>query len=120
MLGRQGEDDYKRRPQNKIGMHANLRSLSTNLSFYNHRKGIILSPKMIPEDVMDEYREQARDTILKGKPVNRTAAIVVIGIWVGLAIFAIGIVSKHLLPEGMGVSGILSVGFFENGNPNPK
>ena len=46
---------------------------------------------------MAEYREQARVTMLKGKPVNWVAAVVIIGIWVGLAILAVGIVSKYFI-----------------------
>ena len=55
--------------------------------------GIILVLKMIPKNLMAEYREQAKVLMLKGKPVNRIAATVIVGIWVGLAILAVGIVS---------------------------
>jgi hypothetical protein len=56
----------------------------------------------------------------QGKPVNWTAAIVIVGIWVGQAILSVSVVSKYFLPNGIGVSEILSVGFFEYGNPYPK
>ncbi|MGA8019798.1 MAG: YkvA family protein [Desulfobacterales bacterium] len=59
--------------------------------------GIFLVLKMIPKEVMAEYREQARVTMLKGKPVNWIAAVVFIGIWVGLAILAVAFVSKHFI-----------------------
>ena len=52
---------------------------------------------MIPKEVMDEYREQARITMLKGKPVNWVAAIVIVGVWVGMAIIAFAIVSKYFI-----------------------
>ncbi len=57
--------------------------------------GIALVLKMIPKDVMDEYREKAKATMLQKKPVNWVAAAVIVGIWVGLAILAVGLVSKH-------------------------
>ena len=57
--------------------------------------GIFLVLKMIPKEVMAEYREQAKDKMLKGKPVNWIAAVVIIGIWVVLAILAVDIVSKY-------------------------
>jgi uncharacterized membrane protein YkvA (DUF1232 family) len=59
--------------------------------------GIALALKMIPKEVMAEYHEQAKAVMLKGKPVNRVAAIVIIGIWVGMAILAFVIVSKNLI-----------------------
>ena len=57
--------------------------------------GIFLVLKMIPKEVMAEYREQAKAVMLKGKPVNRVAAVVIIGIWIVLAILAVAIVSKY-------------------------
>ena len=59
--------------------------------------GIALILKMIPIEVMDEYRIQAKATMLQGKPVNWVAAVVIVGIWVGLAILAVGIVSKRFI-----------------------
>ena len=59
--------------------------------------GIILVLKMIPKEVMAEYREQAKAVMLKCKPVNIVAAIFIIGIWVGFAILAVAIVSKHFI-----------------------
>ena len=59
--------------------------------------GITLALKMIPKEVMAEYREQAKDIMLKGKHVNWIAAIVIIGIWVLLVILAIGVVSKYFI-----------------------
>ena len=59
--------------------------------------GIALVLKMIPKEVVAECREQAKFRMLQEKPVNWVAATVIFGIWVGLAIFAIGIVSKHFI-----------------------
>ena len=59
--------------------------------------GIFLVLKMIPKEVMAECREQARVVMLKDKPVNWIAAIVIIGIWVGLAILSVAIVSKYFI-----------------------
>jgi len=59
--------------------------------------GIFLVLKMIPKDVMDEYREKAKASMLQEKPVNWVAAFVIVGIWVGLAILAVGIVSKRFI-----------------------
>jgi len=49
---------------------------------------------------MAEYREQAKVRMLE-TPVNRVAAIVIIVIWVGLGILAIGIVSKLFMVKQM-------------------
>ena len=59
--------------------------------------GIALVLKMIPQEVMDEYREQARYRMLQEKPVNWVAAVVIIGVWVVLAILAVGIVAKYFI-----------------------
>ena len=47
--------------------------------------GVILALKMIPKDVMAEYREKAREIMAQSKPVNKVAATVIIAIWVFLA-----------------------------------
>jgi uncharacterized membrane protein YkvA (DUF1232 family) len=59
--------------------------------------GIALVLKMIPNDVMDECREQAKVAILQNKPVNWMAAIAIVGIWVGLAILSVAMVSKYFI-----------------------
>ena len=59
--------------------------------------GIAIALKMIPKDVMAECREKAKAVMLKGKPVNRVAATVIVGIWVGLAILSVAIVSKYFI-----------------------
>lgn len=45
--------------------------------------GIALAIRMIPAEVLAESRERARN--LEDKPVNRTAAAVVVAIWLSLA-----------------------------------
>jgi uncharacterized membrane protein YkvA (DUF1232 family) len=59
--------------------------------------GIALALKMIPKDVMAEYREQAKALMLNGNTVNRVAAVMIFGIWTLLAILAVCIVSKHFI-----------------------
>jgi len=59
--------------------------------------GIAIVMKMISKEVMAEYREQAKDIMLKGKPVNWIAAILIVGVWILLAILAVAIVSKFFI-----------------------
>jgi len=47
--------------------------------------GVALALRMIPPHVLAECRERARDVINQGKPVNRTAAAVIVAIWLLLA-----------------------------------
>jgi uncharacterized membrane protein YkvA (DUF1232 family) len=52
--------------------------------------GILIAAKMIPQDVLEECREKAREVAEGEKPVNRVAAVVVVAIWllcVALAVF---------------------------------
>jgi uncharacterized membrane protein YkvA (DUF1232 family) len=43
--------------------------------------GITLALKMVPEAVMDECRETAREVMAEGMPVSRLAACVIVVIW---------------------------------------
>lgn len=43
--------------------------------------GIAIAIKLIPKDIMDECREQAKDIFKDGKPQNRIAAVIIIIIW---------------------------------------
>ena len=52
--------------------------------------GIWLALKMIPPEVMVDSRGRAQEALANGKPVNRAAAVVIVGIWLLLA--ALGIV----------------------------
>jgi uncharacterized membrane protein YkvA (DUF1232 family) len=51
--------------------------------------GILLVVKMIPSDVLVECREKAEAAMGQGKPTSRSAAIVIIGIWLVLGILAV-------------------------------
>ena len=58
--------------------------------------GIKIALLMIPAIVMSESREKAQEIISQGKPVNRTAAIVIILIWIFLAVFAVAFMARVL------------------------
>ena len=47
--------------------------------------GIVLVRKLIPSLVLAECRIAAQELLKQGKPVNRTAAVVIVAIWVALA-----------------------------------
>jgi uncharacterized membrane protein YkvA (DUF1232 family) len=47
--------------------------------------GIALALRLIPAEVMDAARQQARAELASGRPVSRTAAAVIVIIWVALA-----------------------------------
>jgi uncharacterized membrane protein YkvA (DUF1232 family) len=51
--------------------------------------GVFLALKMIPVPVMAECRVKADEALRQGKPVNRVAAVVIVGIWLMLAATAI-------------------------------
>jgi uncharacterized membrane protein YkvA (DUF1232 family) len=48
--------------------------------------GIALVIRLIPPLVLAECRERAGEAMRQGKPVNRTAAAVIIAIWIALAV----------------------------------
>jgi len=52
---------------------------------------------MIPKEVMVECREQAEVTMLQNTPVNRVAAVLIIGMWIGLAILAVAFMVKYFI-----------------------
>ncbi len=56
--------------------------------------GILLAVQLIPADILAEHRHSA--TIAGNRPVNRTAAVVIVAIWIGLALVATGAVLNHL------------------------
>ena len=43
--------------------------------------GIAISIRLIPDDVMAECRTRATETFANGKPVSRSAAVVVVTLW---------------------------------------
>jgi uncharacterized membrane protein YkvA (DUF1232 family) len=56
--------------------------------------GVALAIRMIPEPVLAECREKARRAADEEKPVNRVAAVVVVGVWLSLAALAIFLVAR--------------------------
>lgn len=44
--------------------------------------GIALAIKMIPEDVLNECRERSDELMRQGKPVNKTAGVIIVILWV--------------------------------------
>ena len=56
--------------------------------------GVWLALKMIPAPVLAECREKAAETMSRGMPVNRAAAVVIIAIWVALFILALFFVAR--------------------------
>jgi uncharacterized membrane protein YkvA (DUF1232 family) len=50
--------------------------------------GIRIALKMIPQEVLADCREQAREVMLQGQPVNKLAALIIILIWIALATLA--------------------------------
>jgi uncharacterized membrane protein YkvA (DUF1232 family) len=55
--------------------------------------GILLAVRLIPPDVLAEHRATADDATL---PRSRGAAIVIIAIWIGLSLAAIGTAIRYL------------------------
>ncbi len=51
--------------------------------------GILLALRMIPPGVMAECRVRSREAMSQGKPVNRVAAALIIGVWLLLAALVI-------------------------------
>ncbi len=58
--------------------------------------GIAIAIKMIPDEVMEECRLDAREALREGKPTNRVAAIVIVGIWLLLAILLIVVILRAI------------------------
>jgi uncharacterized membrane protein YkvA (DUF1232 family) len=55
--------------------------------------GIVLAVRLIPADILAEHRATAADA---GKrPTNHTAAFVIVAIWIGLALVAIGVALRY-------------------------
>ena len=57
--------------------------------------GIRIALKMIPPAVLADCREQAREIMLQGQPVNKLAALVIILIWIALATIAMALMIKY-------------------------
>ena len=49
--------------------------------------GVALAVRMIPDDVLSESRQKAREMVERGeKPVSRAAAAVIVVLWLVLAV----------------------------------
>jgi uncharacterized membrane protein YkvA (DUF1232 family) len=53
--------------------------------------GITIAMKMIPANVMAECQARSREIIEYGKPVNKIAAVVIIGIWLVLTAWLLNV-----------------------------
>jgi uncharacterized membrane protein YkvA (DUF1232 family) len=56
--------------------------------------GIKLALSMIPENVMNENRVKAMETLGQGKPVSWVAMIVIILIWISLAVLIVTFIAR--------------------------
>ncbi len=59
--------------------------------------GIALVLRMIPSDVLAECREKSRELMNQDKPVNRTAALIIIAIWLLLAALVVSFLVRFFL-----------------------
>jgi uncharacterized membrane protein YkvA (DUF1232 family) len=50
--------------------------------------GLALVLRLVPDEVLADCRQQAETLLADGKPTSRTAAVVIITIWLGLALLA--------------------------------
>ncbi len=57
--------------------------------------GAFVAMKMIPAQVMEQSRAKAKEVMAEGKPVNKTAALVIVIIWIGLAV-VVGVAGYRL------------------------
>jgi uncharacterized membrane protein YkvA (DUF1232 family) len=64
--------------------------------------GILLALRMIPAEVMVECRVRAQEVMQQGKPVNRAAAAVIIGIWLLIAALVV-VFAVRLINSGSGL-----------------
>jgi len=55
--------------------------------------GAALALRMIPAEVLAESREMAEAVMREGKPLNRTAAVVIIALWILLAAMSIVLIT---------------------------
>jgi len=58
--------------------------------------GVALAIRMIPPVVLAECRDNAREVIKQGKPVNRIAAAVIIMLWLAVALLIIILVIRAI------------------------
>jgi uncharacterized membrane protein YkvA (DUF1232 family) len=58
--------------------------------------GVVLVIKLIPSDVLSECRQQAQIAMAQNKPTHRTAAVIIVSIWIALAIFTVLLIVRIL------------------------
>jgi uncharacterized membrane protein YkvA (DUF1232 family) len=58
--------------------------------------GVAFSIRMIPPVVMAEYRDKAQEVMRQGRPANRTAAVIVLAIWLLLATVGAVLVARFI------------------------
>ena len=58
--------------------------------------GIAIALKMIPDQVMEECRLEARAALKDGRPANRAAAVAIVGIWLLTSAIAIWLVVRAM------------------------
>ncbi len=57
--------------------------------------GVALAVRMIPKDVLSESRQKAREMVERGeRPVSRTAAAVIVVLWLALAVLGVLVVVR--------------------------
>jgi len=57
--------------------------------------GIALATKLIPKEVLEEHRANARLRLAEGHPRSRLGAVLVVTLWVVLAAWLASFVRKH-------------------------
>jgi uncharacterized membrane protein YkvA (DUF1232 family) len=57
--------------------------------------GVALAVRMIPEDVLSESRQKAREMVERGeRPVSRAAAAVIVVLWLAVAVLGVLVVVR--------------------------
>jgi uncharacterized membrane protein YkvA (DUF1232 family) len=57
--------------------------------------GVALAVRMIPDEVLSQSRQKAREMLERGeRPVSRAAAAVIVALWLALAVFAVSVVVR--------------------------
>lgn len=59
--------------------------------------GVWLALRMIPAPVMAECRARSEEVMRQGKPVNKVAALVIVGIWLLLAALVVAFIARNVI-----------------------